>query len=80
MEIEEMLRGFIEPEEDYIIYTNFTGTLNASVIEGRITEIGKGCIKVKDKTENVSILNLANVIRIREYPKNKNGKKKAIFD
>ncbi len=78
MEIEEMLREFVDPEEDYIVYTN--GTFNASAIVCKITKIGKGCIKIKDNTENVSVINLKNVIRIREYPKNKNGKKKAIFD
>ena len=48
--------------------------------EGVIKEVSDSAILV-EKNGTIEAINLDFVIRIREYPKNKNGKKKAvIFD
>jgi len=45
--------------------------------EGVIKEVTDGAILV-EKNGKTEALNLDFVIRIREYPKNKNGKKKSV--
>ena len=45
--------------------------------QGIIKEITDGAILV-EKDGKIEMLNLDFVIRIREYPKNKNGKKKSV--
>jgi hypothetical protein len=48
--------------------------------EGVIKEVSDSAILV-EKNGTIEAINLDFVIRIREYPKNKNGKKKAVvFD
>lgn len=45
--------------------------------EGIIKEVTDGAILV-EKDEKLEAINLDFVIRIREYPRNKNGKKKSV--
>ncbi len=45
--------------------------------EGVIKEISDGAILI-EKKGTIEAINLDFVIRIREYPKNKNGKKKSV--
>ena len=45
--------------------------------EGVITEVTDGAILI-EKNGNVEAINLDFVIRIREFPRNKNGKKKSV--
>ena len=45
--------------------------------QGIIKEVTDGAILV-EKDGKIEMLNLDFVIRIREYPKNKNGKKKSV--
>ena len=45
--------------------------------EGVIKEVTDGAILV-EKDGKTEVLNLDFVIRIREYPRNKNGKKKSV--
>lgn len=68
----ELAKQFIGKE--CLIYT-----LNAQ-LNGTITAVTEGAIALEnDKTKE--IVNLDYIIRIREYPKNKNGKKKSVvFD
>ena len=48
-------------------------------ITGVIEEVTDGAILVRrEKTGEVEIVNLDFVMRIREYPRNKNGKKKSV--
>ena len=48
--------------------------------EGVIKEVSEGAILI-EKDEKLEAINLDFVIRIREYPRNKSGKKKSvIFD
>ena len=68
-EMKELATRFIGKE--CIIYT-----FNAQ-IEGTIREVGDGAILLERKGSTEAI-NLDFIMRIREYPRNKNGKKKSI--
>lgn len=79
MKIEEAFGRYLNQE--VLIYTNSTGVAAAGTIECMLKEIGDGWVRISQGEErNESIINIANIIRIREYPRNKNGKKKLIFD
>ena len=45
--------------------------------EGIIKEVNQGAILI-EKDEKLEALNLDFIARIREYPRNKNGKKKSV--
>jgi ferredoxin-fold anticodon binding domain-containing protein len=71
-EMKELATRFIDKE--CVIYSfnsdhQFTGT---------IKEVTDGAILI-EKDGNVEAINLDFVIRIREFPKNKNGKKKSVI-
>ena len=61
--------------EECIIYT--IASSDAS-IQGVIKEIGDGGMVIERKSGEKEIINLDFVTRIRQYPRNKNGKKKSI--
>ena len=69
VEMLELAKRFIDKE--CLIYT-FNSQLT-----GMIKEVSDGALLV-DNGKNVEIINLDYIIRIREYPKGKNGKKKSI--
>lgn len=77
MKIEEALSRFIGQE--CLIYV-CCNTATGSVIECTVTEIGDGWLRAEQEDKTESIVNINNIVRIREYPRNKNGKKKIIFD
>lgn len=66
----ELAKKFIGKE--CLIYS-----FNGSQFTGTITEVSDGAILV-DNGGSVEALNLDFIVRIREYPKNKNGKKKSV--
>ncbi len=76
MKIEDALQQFLNTE--CLVYVNYE-SLGGSTIEGTITEIGEGWLRLKDEEETESIINLANVIRVRDIPRKANGKKKLIY-
>ena len=66
----ELAQKFLNKE--CIIYTfnsQFTGT---------IKEVNKGGILI-EKSGTLEAVNFDFIVRIREYPKNKNGKKKSVI-
>ena len=69
--MKELAERFIEKE--CIIYSFDS----SHQYEGIIKEVTDGAILV-EKGEKLEAINLDFVIRIREYPKNKNGKKKNV--
>jgi hypothetical protein len=80
MKIEGAFERFIGQE--VIVYTISSGISTGSVIECVLEEIGDGWVRITQdpgKEPNESILNINNIVRIREYPRNKNGKKKIVF-
>jgi len=69
-EMFELAQKFLNKE--CIIYTfnsQFTGT---------IKEVNKGGILI-EKSGTLEAVNFDFIVRIREYPKNKNGKKKSVI-
>ena len=70
-EMKELAQRFIDKE--CLIYS-FDGSHQ---YEGVIKEVTDGAILV-EKDGKIEMLNLDFVIRIREYPRNKNGKKKSV--
>lgn len=78
MKIEEAFGRYLNQE--VLIYTNSTGGTVAGTIECMLEEIGDGWVRISQGEErNESIINIANIVRIREYPRNKNGKKKLMI-
>lgn len=71
----EIVKEYIDKE--CIIYT-MNSSLN-SQITGTIKGITEGWISVQT-SDSVEAINLEFVTRIREYPRNKKGKKKLIID
>lgn len=66
----ELAKNFIGKE--CLVYT-----INESQVEGVIKEISGGALLIENKGSTEAV-NLDYVIRIREYPRNKNGKKKSV--
>lgn len=71
-EMKELAKRFIDKE--CIIYS-FDGSHQ---YEGIIKEVTDGAILV-EKNGKAEVLNLDFVLRIREYPRNKSGKKKSVI-
>ena len=66
----ELAQKFINKE--CIIYT-----FNSQII-GTINEVNEGGILI-EKSGILEAVNFDFIVRIREYPKNKNGKKKSVI-
>ena len=69
--MKELAKRFIDKE---CVISSFDGNHQ---YEGVIREVTDGAILV-EKNGKVEALNLDFVIRIREYPRKKNGKKKSV--
>ena len=69
--MKELAKRFIDKE---CLITAFDSNHQ---FEGVIKEVSDSAILV-EKKEAVEAINLDFIIRIREYPKNKNGKKKSV--
>ena len=65
----ELAKNFLNKE--CLIYT-----FN-SQIAGTITEVSPGAILIQCK-DSMEAVNLDFIVRIREYPRGKNGKKKSV--
>lgn len=52
---------------------------SSSGVTGTATKIEENWLEVEDKDGNKQILNTDYISRIQEYPRNKNGKKKAVI-
>lgn len=53
--------------------------LGGTTIEATVDEVGDGWIRITDQTKSDNIINVDFITRIREYPRNKNGKKRSVF-
>jgi len=69
--MKELAKRFIDKE---CLISSFDGSHQ---YEGIIKEVTDSAILV-EKNGTVEAINLDFVIRIREYPRNKNGKKKSV--
>ena len=54
-------------------------TLGDSNVTGTVTALKDGWLNIEDKLGNEEVLNLDYIVRVREIPLNKNGKKKVIY-
>lgn len=73
--MKELAKQFIG--EECIIYTI---TSNDGSAQGVIKEIDDGGMIIERNSGEREIVNLDFVTRIREYPRNKKGKKKSVID
>ena len=72
-EMKELAKRFIDKE-------CLIDSFNSNQMEGIIREVSDSAILV-EKSASLEAINLDFVIRIREFPRNKKGKKKsAVFD
>lgn len=69
-QMEELAKNFIGKE--CIIYT-----FNSQQIAGTVKEVSGGAL-LMDNGKETEVINLDFVVRMREYPRGKNGKKKSI--
>lgn len=69
-EMKELAMKFLE--KDCVIYS-----FNNQQFQGVIKEVTDGAILI-EKDEKLEAINLDFVVRIREYPKNKKGKKVSV--
>ena len=67
----ELIKSYIGKE--IIVWTNWS-----SGVSGTATRIEENWLEIQDKKGNLKLLNTDYISRIQEYPKNKNGQKKAI--
>ena len=72
--MENLAKQFIGKE--CIIYTI---TSNDGSVQGTVKEVSGGGIVIEDPFKQVQVVNLEYVTRIREYPRNKKGKKKSVI-
>ncbi len=69
----EQFKRFIG--QDCLVYV-----LGSTPIDATVKEVGDTWIIITDTTGADSVINIEFITRIREYPKNKNGKRKLVFD
>ncbi len=69
----EMINKYIGKE--CLIYT----CTSSSQITGVIKSCNEGWLEVENKNGQCDLVNCEYITRIREYPKNKNGKKKSVI-
>lgn len=69
-QMNEMIKKFIGKE--CLIYT-----FDSQVI-GTIKEVTDGAVMIENNSGGVEALNLDFIVRVREYPRGKNGKKKSV--
>lgn len=67
----ELAQKFIGKE--CLIYT-----FNSSQLTGVIKEVNEGAILIENG-DNLEAVNFDFIVRIREYPRKKNGKKKSVI-
>ncbi len=70
IKMKDMANKFIGKE--CIVYT-----LN-SQLNGTVKEVGEGALILETK-DSIEAVNFDYILRLREFPRNKNGKKKSVF-
>ena len=72
-EMTELAKRFVG--KDCVIYT-----YNGGQLIGRVVEVGEsGIMLLCDGDENPQLINTDFILRLREHPKNKKGKKKSVI-
>ena len=53
---------------------------SGSTADGIVKSVADGWVELEGKDGNMQAVNVDYISRIREYPKNKNGKRKTVFE
>ncbi len=61
--------------KDCLVYTSNS---NSSVIEGTVTDVSNNWLSIKTKDGDEAV-NFDYIVRIKEHPVNKKGKKKSVI-
>ena len=69
----ELIKNYIGKE--CVVYISN----GSNAVSGIVSKVEEGWIEVKKQNEQTELLNIDYISRIQEYPRNKNGKKKAVF-
>lgn len=67
----------IESVREYIGKMCIVYTAGGEQVAGTVTQVGEGWLELDNKGSR-EIINLDYTVRIREYPKGKNGKNKSV--
>ena len=70
----EMMKRFIDKE---VIITTLHN--DYSSLEGFVREVNENWLVIETANKGLDMVNIEYIVRIREYPKKANGKKKQIF-
>ncbi|MBQ8176614.1 MAG: hypothetical protein IJ035_06215 [Oscillospiraceae bacterium] len=70
----EMMKRFIDKE---VIITTLHN--DYSMLEGFIREVNENWLVIETANKGLDMINIEYIVRIREYPRKANGKKKQIF-
>lgn len=70
----EIIRRFIDKE---VLITTLNNEI--SMVEGFVREVNENWLVIETNEKGLDVINLEYIIRIREYPRKPNGKKKTIF-
>ena len=70
----EMMRRFIDKE---VIITTLHNEI--STLEGFVREVNEKWLVIETPNKGLDMVNIEYIVRIREYPRKANGKKKQIF-
>ena len=70
----EMMKRFIDKE---VIITTLHN--DYSTLEGFVREVNENWMVIETANKGLDMVNIEYIIRIREYPRKPNGKKKTIF-
>ena len=70
----EMMKRFIDKE---VIITTLHN--DYSSLEGFVREVNENWLVIETANKGLDMINIEYIVRIREYPRKPNGKKKTIF-
>ena len=70
----EMMKRFIDKE---VIITTLHN--ESAMLEGFVREVNENWMVIETANKGLDMVNIEYIVRIREYPKKPNGKKKTIF-
>lgn len=83
LRIKRKKRGFVDMShivEKFIGKDCLINLGSGSTADGIVKSVTDGWVELEGKDGNLQAVNVDYISRIREYPKNKNGKRKTVFE
>ena len=83
LRIKRKKRGFVDMShivEKFIGKDCLINLGSGSVADGIVKSVSDGWVELEGKDGNLQAVNIDYISRIREYPKNKNGKRKVVIE